>query len=83
MSTEELARQAGAIFDDGELWLEEKHWIMKSAQLERFAALVRADERAKTLEEAAKVCDRYAAGGVGGWKHNTPYECAEALRALK
>ena len=47
------------------------------AMLERFAALVRADER----EECAKVCENIYEGdeACGDWP--SPEQCAEAIRA--
>lgn len=38
-----------------------------------------ADER----EACAKICDKHAEGGVDGWKHNTPADCAKAIRGAK
>lgn len=40
-------------------------------RIERFAALVAQHER----EQCALVCE------VGDWQHNTPMECATAIRA--
>ena len=48
-------------------------WTVTSEELERFAALVRADER----EACAKVCDAFQARDVG----MQPAECAGAIRA--
>ena len=42
-----------------------------------FARLVAARERA----ECAAVCDAHQQGDIGGWKHNTPADCAAAIRA--
>lgn len=30
---------------------------------------------------AATVCKQHAEGGIGGWKHNTPTDCADAIVA--
>ena len=46
----EMAREAG--FERNEM---DTHWAANSDEIERFAALVRADER----EACAKVCDEY------------------------
>lgn len=32
-------------------------------------------------EACAQVCDQHQEGGIGGWKHNTPMDCAAAIRA--
>jgi hypothetical protein len=52
-------------------------WTVTSEELERFAALVRADER----EENAKVCENIYEGdeACGDWP--SPEQCAAAIRA--
>lgn len=52
-------------------------WTVTSKELERFAALVRADER----EENAKVCENIYEGdeACGDWP--SPEQCAAAIRA--
>ena len=58
----EMAREAG-----WSVWFEEG----EQEFLERFAAIVRADER----EACAKVCEE-----VGVWPSLGPRHCAEAIR---
>ena len=67
----EMAREAGVevtynprVF--AECWIED---------LERFAALVRAEAKADEREACAKVCDE-----VGQHPSLTPRHCAEAIR---
>jgi len=61
--TIDMAREAGAelaelpMMDAFVFSVDDKHW--NSKELERFVALVRADER----EACAKVCDEYSATG--------------------
>jgi hypothetical protein len=52
-------------------------WVFSDEELERFAALVRADER----EACAKVCEEIYTGeeACGDWP--TPEMCAAAIRA--
>ena len=54
-----------------------KHWDNEGNRLERFADLVRADER----EECAKVCENIYEGdeACGDWP--SPEQCAAAIRA--
>lgn len=47
---------------------------MTADDLERFAALV----RAQALEEAAGVCEEF-----GEWRDTSGVDCADAIRALK
>lgn len=49
------------------------------SKLPDFAALVAAHQR----ELDARVCDEHQEGGIGGWKHNTPADCAAAIRGTK
>ena len=65
----EMAREAGAVFPaDGSY-----HKFEFEGSLERFAELVRADER----EACAKLCEAFQARDVG----MQPAECAGAIRA--
>ena len=68
----EMAREAGL----PEAWISETG-VLKWSDLERFAALVRADER----EACAKVCENIYEGdeACGDWP--SPEQCAEAIRA--
>ena len=50
-------------------------WTVTSEELERFAALVRADER----EECAKACEELGMATNGIYERND--ECATAIRA--
>lgn len=54
-------------------------FIAGVSELSEFAALVAAHQR----EMDAKVCDEHQEGGIGGWKHNTPADCAAAIRGTK
>jgi hypothetical protein len=65
-----LAEQAGLWFDS-EL---SEFWIANNLELERFAELVRNDER----EACAKLCDDREQSNLYGVK-----ECAAAIRARK
>ena len=31
--------------------------------------------------ECAEICALHQEGGIGGWKHNTPLDCENAIRA--
>lgn len=64
----EMAREAGADYDDGV-------WLLMPDELEAFAKLVREDER----EECAKVCEE---GGkdASGRIHVQAWGCAKAIR---
>ena len=69
-----MAREAGLDWQKG--------WTLEDDEpnrFERFAALVRADER----EECAKVCDdmEEKAEGTECCKWPTPVDCAHAIRA--
>jgi len=64
----EMAREAGFV----EYELEDYTQSGYDIRYERFAALVRADER----EACAKVCEE-----VGVWPSLGPKHCAEAIRA--
>lgn len=59
---------------EADLWMTSDERI---AAVERFAALVRADER----EQCAKVCD--ARSEADGWEGCYADECAFAIRARK
>ena len=67
----EMAREAGLQTDSAGVWVDDGYI---TNQLERFEALVRADER----EECAKVCEMQDGAGVTNeyW-----WQCAEAIRA--
>jgi hypothetical protein len=90
MTTEELARQAGAsAWDFGKdrngKFLVSVDGVGITEELERFAALV----REQALEDAAKVCDgkerrKWEILTVGGTLEGFgPLDCAHAIRALK
>jgi len=64
----EMAREAGFNTNHDMIWINK--WEV-SPYMQRFAALVRADER----EACAKVCETTAPSQING------YECAEAIRA--
>jgi hypothetical protein len=70
-----MAREAGLCDDEG----RDDNSIIITEHLERFAALVRADER----EVCAKVCDEMEqkAEGTECCKWPTPADCAHAIRA--
>jgi uncharacterized protein (UPF0216 family) len=81
MTTEELARQAGYALtkNDGQV----AYWCTREI-LERFAALVRADERRLTLEEAALEVGSHKIKAPSYFEVNERLtEAAEAIRALK
>lgn len=67
----QMAREADPGFgnDDGDM----PDAIVGKEAIARFARLV--------AEDCAKVCDEHQVGGIGGWKHNTPQDCALAIRA--
>jgi hypothetical protein len=86
-----MAREAGAEFAElpmGDAWV-----FSEEGQLQRFATLVRADERDRATREnayvlaereaCAKVCDRMEqeAEGTECCKWPTPADCAHAIRA--
>jgi len=91
MTTEDLARQAGILqdFDVGVVYFSERHDGINAADLDRFAALV----RAQALEDAARVCDAQKFLADGMWElagdpkdHGGSLEaeaCADAIRAMK
>ena len=54
-------------------------WTVTSEELERFAALVRADEREVEREACAKVCEELGMATNGIYERN--HECATAIRA--
>lgn len=64
----ELAREIGSIWRLGN---------MAEAHI-RDAILAACKEQ---KEADAKICEEYAEGGIGGWKHNTPADCAKAIRS--
>ena len=66
----EMAREAGL----PEAWISETG-VLKWSDLERFAELVRADER----ETCAKVCEELGMATNGMYERN--HECATAIRA--
>jgi hypothetical protein len=78
-TTIELAREAGAEFAELPMMdafvfsVDDKHW--NSKELERFVALVRADER----EACAKVCDEIHVEYEEG--KNMAVVCAANIRA--
>ena len=76
MNIIELAKEAGfvPVSDTGGVI----DWECSHKSLERFAALVRAEE----LEEAAKVCDR-TAKDCSLEAYKTIRDCAAAIRELK
>jgi hypothetical protein len=69
MNIIELAKEAGLLADDGEVWLSPYQEAM-----ERFAALVRAE----ALEEAAGWVEK-----LGALNTATPQNIAAAIRGLK
>lgn len=78
---EQLAREAGGV-----LWVHPMTvpkpigWAFEPPEsLARFAALVRAE----ALEEAAKVCEEYAARRRDKHESTAIENCAEDIRALK
>ena len=70
MNIIELAKEAGLHTEDG-------IGMAFADRLERFAALVRAE----ALEEAAKVCDKYAKNSSNPM--NFAENCAAAIRSMK
>ena len=64
----EMAREAGFNTNHDMIWINK--WEV-SPYMQRFAALVRADER----ESCAQLCDRFAN------RMMTAEECADAIRA--
>ena len=66
----ELAKQAGFDFDD-------YYDSVTQEELERFAELVRQDER----EDCAKLCDEEADQSSSDHEAGGMYWCAEAIRA--
>jgi hypothetical protein len=75
--TIDMAREAGAADIASHGWTS---WVgtQSTEFLKRFEDLVRADER----EACAKVCEEIdEAVSKEGWKHGTPTDCAEAMRA--
>jgi hypothetical protein len=89
-TTIELAREAGAEFAELPMMdafvfsVDDKHW--NSKELERFVALVRADEReacAKVCESEAEMLKSCAYGANDGrydWKEDGARDCADAIR---
>jgi hypothetical protein len=79
--TIDMAREAGAEFAELPMMdafvfsVDDKHW--NSKELERFVALVRADER----EACAKVCEDAAEDGSEMDGYDTAYNCAATIRA--
>jgi len=71
--TIDMAREAGA--DIG----TSGRWLMTPSELDRFVALVRADER----EACAKVCEDYTDNDGGTFidHEGHGYSCATAIRA--
>jgi hypothetical protein len=69
----ELAEQAGLAYkmSNGKYWIDAGE---PDIHLERFAELVRQDER----EACAKLCDEKA--DEHGWEGNYAYQCAAAIR---
>ena len=63
----EMAREANAMHNIIEEWV-----TFDYTELERFAELVRADER----EACAKVCEEF-----GEWRDTSGVDCAAAIRA--
>ena len=75
----ELAEQAGFEWEINTAWvLPDGWWKAESADLERFAELVRQDER----EACAKLCDdlQLTDLAIRDWADGT-YDCAKAIRA--
>lgn len=77
---ERMAREAGAGFDDEFQCLgSNPMWLMTPAELERFAALIRAEER----ERCAKVCeDQIDPDWPSDEVSLQAQSCADAIRAL-
>lgn len=75
MNVIELAREADLTFMGADAHCREDYFTATREELERFAALVRAE----VLEEAADICDR-----VNNYDNPmTAGDCADAIRALK
>lgn len=69
-----MAREAGFVVYETDVWITDGWWL---EELERFAKLVRADEReacAKVCEERQEVFQKYYTKGLAAM-------CAEAIRA--
>jgi hypothetical protein len=69
-----MAREAGFEVYETDVWITDGWWL---EELERFAGLVRADEReacAKVCEERQEVFQKYYTKGLAAM-------CAEAIRA--
>jgi hypothetical protein len=82
-STIDMAREAGMESNEYMLYEALAHtaWVCDSGDLERFAALVRADER----EACAKVCDELIAPALYGDADKSMWDvtcmdCAAAIR---
>jgi hypothetical protein len=72
----EMARKAGWEMDDSLVLEPEVIWYISQETLERFAELVRADER----EQCAKACEDYTDKSDADHESHG-YSCAAAIRA--